>query len=227
MAIIYETVNLYNKTHGIMPWRYIGSDQYNRPEYFGSSKALKEDVARLGSEFFVKHVLEDAGDIDNKTLRYKEAYEYLQPNKVKTDPTYYNKSDRYGPGGAMKKGTKQKKPRSQEHIEKIIEHRTGSTKSESARQLMRDKKLGTTAKPETKKKMSEKSSGEKNSNSLTWTIVTPSGETLNIKGLRKWASDNGHNYYHIYGSTNGWTSTKHGTGRGGPGKKKEQQSANR
>jgi hypothetical protein len=225
MAIIYETVNMYNKDHGIMPWRYIGSDQYNRPEYLGSSVALKDDIKRIGAEYFVKTVLEDLGEIDNKTLRYKEAYEYLQPNKVKTDPTYYNKSDRYGPGGAMKKGTKQKKPRSEEHCKKIVEHRTGSTKSESARQLMRDKKLGTTAKPETKKKMSEAREGEKSPSALSWTITTPDGETINIKGLRKWARDNGHNYYHIYGSTNGWKSIKHGTGKNSK-KKKEQQSGN-
>lgn len=222
MAIIYETINLYNKERGITPWRYIGSDQHNNPSYLGSSVELNEDIKRLGVEFFVKNVLEDAGNIDNKTLRYKEAYEYLKPNKVKTDPTYYNKSDRYGPGGAMKKGTKQKKPRSQEHIEKIIAHRTGSTKSESARQIMRARKLGTKASINTKRKMSERRTGGKNPNALGWIVTTPTGETLNIKGLRKWAKDNGHNYYHIYNGTHGWKSVKQGQGKGGRRKKKEQ-----
>ena len=59
MAIIYETVNLYNKQHGINPWRYIGSDQYDNSSYFGSSYNLKKDIQLIGSDQFVKNILEE------------------------------------------------------------------------------------------------------------------------------------------------------------------------
>ena len=225
MAIIYETINLYNKENGLSPWRYIGSDQHSNPEYFGSSLPLKEDISKLGTKYFVKNIIEDCGDIDNKTLRRIEAEKYLKPNKVKSDETYYNQSEIYGIGGG-KKGMRHRVPRSKEHVEKIIEHRTGSTKDESARNLMRQRKLGSKATANTKRLMSVAHNGEKNPNSLSWTITTPDGETLNIKALRKWARDNNHNYYDIYDSKNGWTSIKHGTGKGGGRKKKEQTSGN-
>jgi hypothetical protein len=227
VGIIYETVNLHNKERGITPWRYIGSDQYNNPAYLGSSVDLKADIKKLGKDQFIKNILEDAGDIDNKMLRQLEVDKYLKPNKVRTDSSYYNKTERYAPGGGSMKGRKHSKPRSLSHREQISKCHTGSKKSESARQLMRERKLGTKASIDTRKKMSQSHSGEKNSNALEWTITTPSGETLNIKGLRRWAEDNGHNYYHIYGNTHGWKAVKHGQGKGGPGhKKKEHTSGN-
>ena len=66
MTIIYETINLHNKEHGIYPWRYIGSDQFNNPLYLGSSRDLKKDIEILGRSAFMKIVLEECGDIENK-----------------------------------------------------------------------------------------------------------------------------------------------------------------
>ena len=59
MAIIYETVNLYNQKHGINPWRYLGSDQHNNPSYFCSNHDLKKDIQLIGPEHFIKNILEE------------------------------------------------------------------------------------------------------------------------------------------------------------------------
>jgi hypothetical protein len=223
MAIIYETINLYNKMNGINPWRYIGSDQKNNSSYFGSSKKLKEDISKLGSDYFVKVILEDLGDIENKKLREIEANKYLKPNNVKSDETYYNKSEIYGPGGSVPKGYKHKKPRSKEHIDKIVEFRTGTHHGEDAKKKMREKKTGTKASESTKQKMSEQRLGDGNPNALSWFITSPEGKTFNITGLRKWARDNDYNYFDIYDSKNGWTAVKHGAGKGGGRKKNGEQ----
>jgi len=221
MAIIYLTENLYNKENNILPWRYVGSDQNNNSEYYGSNKLLKEDIKRLGKEFFVKDTLKEYCDVDNKILRKIEAEEYLQPMNVKKDPTYYNQNDLYAPGGT-KKGKKHKKPRSREHIEKIIEHRTGSTKSESARQLMREKKLGKTLSVETKNKMSKaQNGGVNNSNALEWDIIFPDGQQIRVKSLRSYCRVNNLSFDDIYSRRNGWDHVKHGAGKGGGRKKKE------
>jgi len=211
MAIIYETINLHNKEQGICPWRYLGSDQNNNPKYFGSSRDLRRDIEILGVAVFIKIVIEDCGDIENKELRTIEAKQYLKPNNVKTDPSYYNKTDHYGPGGSPL-GVKHKRPRSEEHCKKIAEHRTGSVKSPAARQLMRNKKLGTKAKESTKKLMTEQRTGEKNHNALSWTVITPDGTALQITALRKWVRDSQLNFSEIYNSRNGWTAIRHGTG---------------
>ena len=227
MGIIYLTENLHNKENNILPWRYVGSDQHNRPEYYGSSKSLKQDIERLGKHCFVKKILKDCGDVDNKTLRKIEADEYLRVLNVKKDSSYYNESDRYAPGGG-KKGSKHSyvwkhtKPRSQAHIQKIIEHRTGSTKSESSRQLMREKKIGRKILPETKNKMSiAQNGGVNNSNALEWDIIFPDGQQVRVKSLRTYCRVNNLPFNDIYSAKNGWNHIKHGVGKGGGRKKKE------
>ena len=221
MAIIYLTENLYNKENNILPWRYVGSDQNNNSEYYGSSKLLKSDIERLGKEFFVKHTLKEYHEVDNKILRKIEAEEYLQPMNVKKDPTYYNQNDLYAPGGT-KKGKKHKKPRSREHIEKIIKHRTGSIKNESARHLMRERKLGRILSDETKNKMSlAQDGGINNSNSLEWDIIFPDGQQIRVKGLRSYCRLNNLPFDDIYNNRRGWNHVKHGIGKGGGRKKKE------
>jgi len=97
-------------------------------------------------------------------------------------------------------------------------------KDETARQLMREKKIGTKAKLETKQKMSFGRLGEKNNNALVWTLTTPEGDIITVSGLRYWAKINGHKYKDIYDSKNGWNALKHGSGRGGGRKKKEHNS---
>jgi hypothetical protein len=223
MSVIYETVNLHNKEHGIYPWRYIGSDQNNDPSYLGSSRSLKKDIENLGTDKFIKIILEDFGNIDNKELRKIETEKYLKPNKVRSDKTFYNKSETYSPGCGQK-GMK--------HFKKFARtdtwknSRMGHGVSEDTRKLMASKKEGTFASTATKKKMSEQRTGEKNTNALSWTIISPIGETINIVALSTWAKENNHNFYEIYHNRNGWTAIKHGNGKGGRPKKKEQSSGN-
>jgi hypothetical protein len=223
MAIIYETVNLYNKQHGINPWRYIGSDQYNNSSYFGSSYNLKKDIQLIGSDQFVKNILEELVDITNKELRKIEAEKYLKPNKVRSDSSYYNKAESYSPGCGQK-GMKHSQKFTR--TEKWKASRIGHIVSEDTRKQIASKKQGTCAKTSTKQKMSAKRIGENNSNSLTWTIITPLGEVLNIVALRAWARNNNYNFYEIYHSKNGWNATRHGAGKGGGRKKKENISGN-
>jgi hypothetical protein len=223
MAIIYETINLYNKEHGINPWRYIGSDQYNDPSYFGSSINLKKDILVIGVDKFVKNVLEDCGEITNKELRKIESEKYLKPNKVRLDSSYYNKSDSYSPGCGQK-GMKH----SQKFVrtEKWKISRIGHEVGEDTRKLMALKKQGTLAKDSTRRKMSDQRIGENNINALSWTVITPLGEVYNVVALRAWARNNNHNFYEVYHSKNGWNTVRHGTGKGGGRKKKEISSGN-
>lgn len=222
MPCVYITENLHNKELGISPWRYIGSDQNDDPGYYGSNKDLKSDILSLGKDKFKKIVIKYYETINNKELRKIEADQFLKPNNVKDDPSYYNKSDRYGPGGSPK-GVKHKKPRSEEHRKRISEHRTGSIKTESAREKMRQKKLGRKATDSTKELMSSQRTGELNHNALVWTVTTPAGIVHEVTALRAWCRENSVNYYEVYESRKGWTSIKHGTGKGGGRRKKQEK----
>lgn len=92
-AIIYETINLFNKENNILPYRYIGSDQHNKPDYFGSNKKLISDIKKLGKEWFVKNTLvEFHYDIDNVSLRKIES-KLQQLKDVAKDPEYYNRTN--------------------------------------------------------------------------------------------------------------------------------------
>lgn len=92
-SIIYETINLYNKENNILPYKYLGSDQHNKPEYLGSSKLLLKDVKKLGKQFFEKKVLcEFKDDIPNTLLRKIES-QIQKFMDVANDPEYYNKTN--------------------------------------------------------------------------------------------------------------------------------------
>lgn len=209
MAIIYETINLYNKARGILPWRYIGSDQFNDILYFGSSATLKKDIEVMGSANFVKTILEDCGDIENRELRKIEAEKYLKPNNVRPDMSYYNKSETYSPGCGQ---------RGMRHSATFLRtdnwknSRTGHSVSEDSRKLMAEKKRGNKASLTTKKKMSQTRDSYDNPCALEWTIINPDKEVINIRSLRKWCRENNYDFYDIYHSRNGWNSTRHGTG---------------
>jgi hypothetical protein len=209
MTIIYETINLHNKEHGIYPWRYIGSDQFNNPLYLGSSRDLKKDIEILGRSAFMKIVLEECGDIENKELRKIEVEKYLKPNKVRSDQSYYNRSETYSPGCGQK-GMKHSKKFAR--TEKWKLSRTGHSVSEDSRKLMAEKKRGNKASLSTKKKMSQTRDSYDNPCALEWTIINPYKEVINIRSLRKWCRENNYNFYDIYYSRNGWKSTRHGTG---------------
>jgi hypothetical protein len=92
-SIIYETINLYNKENNILPYLYIGSDQYNDPKYLGSSKDLIKDIKKIGKEHFEKRILcEFNYEIDNVTLRKIES-NIQKSIDVANDPKYYNKTN--------------------------------------------------------------------------------------------------------------------------------------
>jgi len=92
-AIIYETINLYNKERGILPYKYIGSDQYNKSNYLGSNKKLMHDIKKLGYNCFIKNILfEYDSSISNVELRKLES-DYQQKNKIAENPEYYNRTN--------------------------------------------------------------------------------------------------------------------------------------
>jgi hypothetical protein len=91
-SIIYETINLYNKERGILPYRYIGSDQHNKKDYFGSNKALLKDIKILGKHNFHKNILYQFDNIDNITLRKIES-DLQKKINVAEDDSYYNKTN--------------------------------------------------------------------------------------------------------------------------------------
>jgi hypothetical protein len=91
-AIIYETTNLYNEKHGILPYKYIGSDQHNKLNYFGSSKSLIKDIKVLGKENFSKRIIYEFDEIENIKLRELESN--LQKElDVASNPIYYNRTN--------------------------------------------------------------------------------------------------------------------------------------
>jgi hypothetical protein len=92
ISTIYETINLYNKERGILPYKYIGSDQHNKSNYFGSNKKLLEDIKKLGTNNFKKNIICEFNNIDNVTLRSMESH--LQKClDVAHNPEYYNKTN--------------------------------------------------------------------------------------------------------------------------------------
>jgi len=92
-AIIYETINLYNKENNILPYKYLGSDQHNKPEYLGSSKLLLKDIKTLGKQYFEKRILcEFKEDISNTLLRKIES-QIQRFIDVANNPEYYNKTN--------------------------------------------------------------------------------------------------------------------------------------
>lgn len=212
MPNIYLTINHFNKDNNILPWRYIGSDQNDNPNYFGSSSRLKEDIQKLGIDKFSKVLIEKIDNIPNKELRLKEAT-YLKENNVKHDPTYYNLTDRYAPAGG-KKGMKMP-ARTEEHMRNWSNSRTGWIPSESTRHLWASQRTGKIASGATKELMSQQRTGEKNHNALEWELHDPNGNIIKVKGLRAYCKDNNLSYNRIYHSRDGWKVVKHGTGKGG------------
>ena len=212
MPNIYLTVNHYNFNNGILPFYYIGSDQNDNSDYYGSSVTLKEDIALLGDEVFSKSILKSFDSISNQELRRVEAF-YLKFMNVKHDPEFYNLTDLYGPAGG-KKGMKMP-PRSLQHRINWANARRGWNPSEETRKLWRSQRIGRVATNETKKKMSEKQTGALNANALEWELVSPIGEVILVKGLRAYCRENNLPFNRIYSSKDGWKVNKFGKGKGG------------
>lgn len=216
MPQIYETINHFNKSNGLCPYRYIGSDQHDNESYYGSSADLKSDIEDIGIEYFEKRIIEKFDNIDNRTLRKEEA-KLLKKLNVKQSAEFYNKSDLYAPGGGVK-GMKHKNKKIVS--DKWRESRKGWVPSEDTRALWREQRTGRTVSEKTKAKMSASRLGEKNANALSWAVTDPSGEQHNVISLRKWCTDNGYNYLRVYNQRDGFKLIKYGHGKGGPNAKK-------
>lgn len=151
MPQIYETINLYNLKNNIKPYRYIGSDQNDNENYYGSNINLKNDIKNLGIEHFEKKVIKFFKTIDNKDLRKAES-EILKENNVKKSENFYNKSELYAPGGGVK-GMKHKNKKIVS--DKWIESRKGWIPSKETRKLWQEQRMGRKVSEETKEKMSK------------------------------------------------------------------------
>jgi hypothetical protein len=92
-AIIYKTINTYNEKNGIFPYLYIGSDQHNKKNYFGSNKDLIKDIKKIGKHYFEKEIIcEFTGEISNVLLREIES-EIQKLYGVAEDIKFYNKTN--------------------------------------------------------------------------------------------------------------------------------------
>jgi hypothetical protein len=151
MPQIYEVINLYNQEKGLFPYRYIGSDQNDNANYFGSSAELKNDIKRIGKEFFIKKTLKFFDNIDNQTLRKIES-DILKENRVKDSLMFYNKNENYSPGCGVK-GMKHKNKKIVS--ERWKESRKGWKPSSETRNLWKEQRKNRHASNETKEKMSK------------------------------------------------------------------------
>lgn len=133
MAIIYETINLYNRDKGLSPWRYIGSDQHNNPSYLGSNKKLKEDIRRLGTKIkqSTKEKMSESqnGGLNNSNslewdiifpngqqIRVKSLRTYCRNNNLSFDDIYFKRNGwNHIKHGACKGGGRKKKEKSSEY----------------------------------------------------------------------------------------------------------------
>ena len=79
--IIYQTTNLINGK------KYIGRDAWNRPNYLGGGRALKNAIKKYGKENFKKEILEYCNS--KEELLDREAY-WLKFYNVVEDPNFYN-----------------------------------------------------------------------------------------------------------------------------------------
>lgn len=214
MPQIYEVINLYNQEKGLFPYRYIGSDQNDNANYFGSSAELKNDIKRIGKEFFIKKTLKFFDNIDNQTLRKIES-DILKENKVKDSLMFYNKNENYSPGCGVK-GMKHKNKKIVS--ERWKESRKGWKPSFETRSLWKEQRKDRCVSEETKQKMSSKRQGGNNPNALKWKVIFPCGKVVEVIGLRKWCFDNNLNYNRIYHQRDGFSLIKYGSGNGGPKK---------
>lgn len=225
---IYLTINHHNKSQGIIPWRYIGSDQHDRDNYFGSSLALVEDINKLGCENFEKIIIESFKDISNKELRYIEA-KHLKEHNVKHDPTFYNLTDVYAPAGG-KKGMKHS--RKFERSQAWKDSRKNFRYSEESRKKMSLAKLGKKLPEKQKHNMSinnarfyagkfgkdhpvtgykhtpEVIAARAERSSRSYRIITPTGEIFEIKNLTKWCKEHNLDYMMVYNSRKGYQCLK-------------------
>jgi len=177
----------------------------------GSNKELKKDIAELGLAMFKKIIIEKFDEIDNRSLRFKEA-EILQKFSVKLDHTYYNKNDRYAPGTGIK-GMKHRQKKVVSRAWK--DSRKGHVPSQETRRKWSEQRTGIIPNDTTRKKMSESRTGIKNPNALQWEITSPTGDKFTVVSLKNYCKEHNLSYGQLYHSRGGWQVISHGKGKGG------------
>lgn len=216
-----KSVTLYIKKHRKTGLMYFGrTTRRNVHTYKGSGVYWLDHLRTHGRD--VEHVwdcvFENKEEMQDFALLFSDFFNIVHEKNADGNKTWANLVPEDGTAGVGPVGHK----RSAEYWEKWSQIRTGHEVTEESRALMRLRKLGSKASETTRKKMSSQREGENNANSLEWTVTSPDGKTFSVISLRKWARDNGHDYMKIYSNKDGWTAVKHGEGKGGPGKKKEQ-----
>ena len=61
--VIYKTTNLINKKI------YVGKDEFNNPDYYGSGKLLHQAITKYGKENFIKDIIETCETLEEHSLR--------------------------------------------------------------------------------------------------------------------------------------------------------------
>lgn len=108
MPCIYETINLFNLNNNIFPYKYIGSDQNDNPNYLGSSLSLKNDIKIIGKENFKKRILLYYDSISNIELREEEK-KILSLLDCAKNKIYYNKTNSSHKGYILNEIDKEKR----------------------------------------------------------------------------------------------------------------------
>lgn len=88
--IIYKTINLLNGKV------YVGKDEKNNPNYYGSGKILKRSIVKYGLENFKKEILDECDNRNELNLKEKYWIKFLN-----TKNNGYNLTDG-GTGGRTK-----------------------------------------------------------------------------------------------------------------------------
>lgn len=134
--VIYITTNIKNGK------KYLGKDTKNDPNYLGSGVILKLAIKKYGKENFKKEIIEVCQDQNELKLREKYWLDFYDAGNNRMFYNWHNHSTGSPKG---KKHPNYKKPLSNYARRKLSEFNRGKVLSE-----------------ETKRKMSESQTGEKN-----------------------------------------------------------------
>lgn len=177
--IVYEVVYKpwINNNEG-KPWRYIGSDLYNRNDYFGSVsstewKTFWKSELKKNPNNFEKNIL--AMCLSKNRIDLLELEEIIQrQNNVVDSPIFFNKA--YATKGCFGD---------------INNHRTGIKHNEETKQKMSDSwKKRKPISEETRKKMSE-AAKQRGSNRLGKKLSDESKAKLKAS-IKEWFANNEH-----------------------------------
>lgn len=168
--VIYKTTNLINNKI------YIGKDEKNNPNYFGSGKLLKKAINKYGIDNFKKEIIETCENREILNLREKFWIKELKSIENgynmaeggtggKVQPIVWNKNKTYEElfGENKAKLIKEKLSnshkgyiQSEETKKKRSEKLKNRTLSEEHKNKIREKLKGSTRSEETKLKISNK-----------------------------------------------------------------------